>query len=90
VFHADLNLRNILVHAGPEGLRVALLDFDRARLAAAPLGARGRRRNLRRLVRSLTKLDPAGTLAGAEERRAFHDAYAGAGAHRAAGTACGS
>src|SRR5205823_993463 len=37
VFHADLNLRNILVHAGPEGVRAALLDFDRAWLGTAPL-----------------------------------------------------
>ena len=88
VFHADLNLRNILVHPGPEGVRIALLDFDRAWLGPAPLGARARRRNLRRLVRSLAKLDPDGTLAGAEERRAFRDAYAGDDARLAPGDAC--
>jgi len=88
VFHADLNLRNILVHPGPEGVRIALLDFDRAWLGPVPLGARARRRNLRRLVRSLAKLDPDGTLAGAEERRAFRDAYAGEDARLAPGDAC--
>jgi 3-deoxy-D-manno-octulosonic acid kinase len=76
VWHADLNLGNILVHPGPDGPAVALLDFDRARLARGPLGARPRRRNLRRLARSLAKLDPAGTLAGPAERRAFRAAYA--------------
>src|SRR5207249_9241821 len=89
VFHADLNLRNILVHAGAEGVRVALLDFDRAWLGAAPLRAGARRRNLRRLARSLAKLDPEGRLAGAEERRAFRDAYAGLDPRLALGDTCG-
>jgi 3-deoxy-D-manno-octulosonic acid kinase len=79
VWHADLNLTNILVHPGPDGPAVALLDFDRARLARGPLGAGPRRRNLRRLARSLAKLDPAGALAGPEERRAFRAAYAPGG-----------
>lgn len=73
VFHADLNLTNILVWARGEA---ALLDFDRARLGRAPLRRGARRRNLRRLARSLAKLDPAGALAGAAERRAFHAGYA--------------
>jgi 3-deoxy-D-manno-octulosonic acid kinase len=76
VFHADLNLTNILVHPGPAGAAIALLDFDRARLRSGPLSAAARRRNLRRLGRSLAKLDPARRLAGPEERRAFRDAYA--------------
>lgn len=76
VFHADLNLTNLLVHAHPEGARVTLLDFDRAWLGAVPLPAPARRRNLRRLLRSAAKLDPAGALAGAAERGAFRDAYA--------------
>jgi len=89
VFHADLNLRNLLVHPGPEGARVALLDFDRAWLGAAPLRPAARRRNLRRLARSLAKLDPGGQLAGAEERRAFRDAYSGQDPRLALGDACG-
>ena len=89
VFHADLNLRNILVHAGPEGVRAALLDFDRAWLGTAPLRPAARRRNLRRLVRSLVKLDPGGQLAGTEERRAFRDAYASHDPRLALGDACG-
>ncbi len=89
VFHADLNLRNILVHPGPEGVRAALLDFDRAWLGAPPLRTAARRRNLRRLARSLAKLDPEGQLAGAEERRAFRDAYTGHDPRLALGDACG-
>jgi 3-deoxy-D-manno-octulosonic acid kinase len=77
VFHADLNLNNILVHAGQSGLDIALLDFDRARLRAGPLGARARDRNLRRLARSCAKLDPDRRLTGAPEREAFRAAYAG-------------
>jgi 3-deoxy-D-manno-octulosonic acid kinase len=81
--HADLNLTNVLVHPASEGLSeglvATLLDFDRARLGAGPLGAAGRRRNLRRLARSLAKLDPRGALAGADERAAFRRAYGPAG-----------
>jgi 3-deoxy-D-manno-octulosonic acid kinase len=74
--HADLNLTNILVHPGGDGPAIVLVDFDRARLAAGPLGARARRGNLARLARSARKLDPAGALAGVEERRAFLRGYA--------------
>lgn len=75
VFHADLNLTNIVVHPGASGPAVALLDFDRARLRAAPLSMAACRRNLRRLARSLAKLDPRTELAGPDERRAFRGAY---------------
>ena len=85
VFHADLNLTNILVHPGAAGPAVALLDFDRARLRRAPLSATACRRNLRRLARSLAKLDPGTALAGADERRAF-----GAGYREEAGMPCAS
>ena len=78
VWHADLNLTNILVHPAPGGMAVALLDFDRARVSVAPLGRRARRRNLQRLARSLAKLDQARVLAGPDETRAFHAAYAAA------------
>ena len=75
VFHADLNLTNLLVHPGNDGPSIVLLDFDRARLQATPLAARVRRRNLKRLARSLAKLDPTGALAGDAERQAFRLAY---------------
>ncbi len=79
VSHADLNMTNILVTPGPEGARIALLDFDQARLRDGALPTGARRRNLARLARSLKKLDADGTLLGAEERRVFRSAYASAG-----------
>lgn len=75
VFHADLNLTNLVTGPAP-GLAVTVLDFDRARVGRAPLGRRARQRNLRRLARSLRKLDPAGQLAAPADVAAFHDAYA--------------
>ena len=84
VYHADLNLTNLLV--GPNGADdVVVVDFDRARVRGGSLGARARRRNLARLARSLAKLDPGGALGGPELRRAFVAAY-GTGA----GTSCAS
>ena len=79
ISHADLNLTNILVHPGPAGAAAALVDFDRARMSGGPLGPAARRRNLRRLARSLAKLDPEGALAGPEDARAFRAAYDAAG-----------
>ena len=79
ISHADLNLTNILVHPGPTGTAAALVDFDRARLSTGPLGLAARRRNLRRLARSLAKLDPHGALAGPEDARAFRAAYGARG-----------
>jgi 3-deoxy-D-manno-octulosonic acid kinase len=73
--HADLNLTNILVAPRADGAAIVLVDFDRARVGRGPLGPRGRRANLARLARSARKLDPAGALAGAEERRAFLRGY---------------
>jgi hypothetical protein len=76
VFHADQNPNNILVRPEAGADAATLLDFDRARLGRPPLGARARRRNLRRLARSLAKLDPEGALAAAGEAAAFARAYA--------------
>jgi len=79
VVHADLNATNIVVHAENGGRAITLLDFDRARVRAGPLGRTARRRGLRRLARSLAKLDPAGALVGVAERHAFGEAYGGPG-----------
>ena len=84
VYHADLNLTNLLVAS--KGVHdVVVIDFDRARVAAGPLGARARRRNLARLARSLAKLDPDDALGGPELRRAFAAGYG-----PSAGAACAS
>jgi 3-deoxy-D-manno-octulosonic acid kinase len=78
VFHGDLNLTNLVARGVTAGPDVTILDFDRARVGRAPLGARARERNLRRLARSLRKLDPAGHLAAPDDVAAFHAAYASA------------
>jgi len=77
VFHADLNMTNILVRPTAGGTDVVLLDFDRARLGSAPLSLPARRRNLRRLARSVAKLDPHGELVDPAVRSAFVCAYRG-------------
>jgi 3-deoxy-D-manno-octulosonic acid kinase len=74
IWHADLNLTNLLASAG--GGELTIVDFDRARVTRAPLATRARRGNLARLARSLRKVDPEGRLAAADDIAAFHAAYA--------------
>lgn len=75
VWHADLNLTNVLVPAAGHAGTARIVDLDRARLCRAPLGLRARRRNLRRLARSVRKLDPDGRIVDEQVRRAFCVAY---------------
>jgi 3-deoxy-D-manno-octulosonic acid kinase len=58
IYHADLNLTNILVMPQTPQPQALIIDFDRARVLARPLSSRQREKNLRRLRRSLRKLDP--------------------------------
>ena len=53
--HPDLNVANVLVGAAPE-TDAALIDFDRARVADAPVGPVGVALARRRLSRSIAKL----------------------------------
>jgi len=76
VAHPDLNLTNLLARAGAV---VAVVDLDRAALVAPPLGGPARRRNLRRLRRSLRKLDRDGALGDPAAIAAFRSSYAEAG-----------
>jgi hypothetical protein len=75
IAHADLNLTNILVRTGTNAAEVLLIDFDRARVFPGPLPHHRRERNLRRLRRSLDKLDPKGQLVSPEDRELFCQAY---------------
>jgi 3-deoxy-D-manno-octulosonic acid kinase len=84
VWHADLNLTNLLVPVG-DAPGLTILDLDRARLGSRPLPPRACRQNLARLARSLRKLDPEGRLAAPEDIAAFHAAYA-----TSAGATCAS
>ncbi len=60
--HPDLNLGNVLVIERSYERRIAFVDLDRARLRSRPLGLSARRRCLRRLRRSASKLDASGRL----------------------------
>jgi 3-deoxy-D-manno-octulosonic acid kinase len=67
VYHADLNLKNILVGRDKEGVKGYIIDFDNAKLILGELPPELARRNIIRLLRSVNKLDP--------ERTHFSPAY---------------
>jgi hypothetical protein len=67
--HADLNLHNLFVTRTGASVAVVVLDLDKARFYAAPLGDGLRRQNRDRLRRSAHKLDPAGRLLTADTLR---------------------
>jgi 3-deoxy-D-manno-octulosonic acid kinase len=56
VAHPDVHLRNLLVVDRDAGPEVWLLDFDKARVSAAPVPRARRAVDLRRLARSARKL----------------------------------
>jgi 3-deoxy-D-manno-octulosonic acid kinase len=58
VYHADLNLKNILVRLENGGVTGYIIDFDKAKLFLGSLPRRLAKRNLDRLLRSVCKLDP--------------------------------
>ena len=60
LFHADLNLHNLLVTQVRDSFTVIVIDLDKARLFDTPLSAALRRANAARLLRSARKLDPSG------------------------------
>jgi hypothetical protein len=76
--HADLNLTNILVSTSSNEPQALLIDFDRARVFPEPLPRRRRTCNLRRLHRSLKKLDPIGQWYTPSDLEIFCRAYHGA------------
>jgi tRNA A-37 threonylcarbamoyl transferase component Bud32 len=60
LFHADLNLHNLLVTQARESFTVIIIDLDKSRLFDAPLSVAMRHANAARLIRSARKLDPSG------------------------------
>ena len=60
LFHADLNLHNLLVTQTRDSFSVVVIDLDKSRLFDAPLSAAMRHANAARLMRSARKLDPSG------------------------------
>jgi len=75
IVHADLNLMNILVQTVTGSLQALLIDFDRARLFSSPIPRHLREQNLRRLRRSLDKLDPEGVFFSSTDLAIFCQAY---------------
>jgi 3-deoxy-D-manno-octulosonic acid kinase len=73
--HADLNLTNILVPLQTGEPSALVIDFDRARDVRTSLTRRQRQQNLRRLQRSLNKLDPNGLFTSPHDRVTFCQAY---------------
>ena len=76
--HADLNLTNILIRCASETSThpsVLLIDFDRARVFPHPLPQNRREQNLRRLRRSINKLDHQRRLFSAGDLDLFLEAY---------------
>jgi hypothetical protein len=59
LFHADLNLHNLLVTQTQESFTVIIIDLDKSRLFDAPVSSAMRRANAARLIRSAHKLDPS-------------------------------
>lgn len=60
LFHADLNLKNLLLRGDPPARECFVIDLDKARFLPAPLDRGRRLRNLLRLYRSVEKLGFAG------------------------------
>jgi tRNA A-37 threonylcarbamoyl transferase component Bud32 len=76
LYHADLNLKNILVQITECGVNSYVIDLDRARVIK-PLGSRMRIRNLVRLYRSMDKQGYLKDLIGMKDIVAFVRAYCG-------------
>jgi len=77
LFHADLNLKNLLVRPdGAGGAEAFVIDFDKARLAPH-MSVRRRFRNLRRLWKSAEKARSAGFAITPSDMLRFLVEYAG-------------
>jgi 3-deoxy-D-manno-octulosonic acid kinase len=75
IAHADLNLTNILAQKNAKSPTALVIDFDRARVFSGPVPPSQRQRNLRRLQRSLDKLDPGGLLTSPTDIEIFCREY---------------
>ena len=75
VYHADLNLKNILVRLKPDGVEGYVIDFDKAKLVLGKLPPPLARKNLDRLLRSALKLDPQRRFLSADSWNEFISFY---------------
>ncbi len=58
VYHADLNLKNILLRVEDHGVACYIIDYDKAKLFLGQLSEVMANKNLARLWRSVRRLDP--------------------------------
>jgi hypothetical protein len=82
VYHGDLNLKNILVRREETGLKSYIIDFDKATLFLGRLPEPIAQKNIKRLRRSVRKLDPMGRYISEAQWREFLDRYNDDGASR--------
>lgn len=75
VYHADLNLKNILVRRENGEIRATMIDFDKARLYPREVPMVLANRNLNRLLRSVRKLDPKRRYLSEQDWTALTDYY---------------
>lgn len=75
IFHADLNLKNILVRMEDGKIGVYIIDFDKARLYPGGIPSPLINRNLNRLLRSVQKLDSRRQYFSEEDWIAFKEYY---------------
>ena len=80
IYHADLNLRNILVRREADRLASYIIDLDKARFFPGEVPCVGAQRNLARLLRSVRKLDPQCCYLSAADWDCFVTLYRDAGA----------
>jgi tRNA A-37 threonylcarbamoyl transferase component Bud32 len=78
VYHADLNLKNILIRSTADRVDGYVIDFDRAKLFLGKLPQPLIKKNLDRLLRSALKLDPERRYLSAAAWNEFLDFYRGA------------
>ncbi len=76
LYHADLNLKNILLQFNADGVKSYIIDLDRARVFP-DLPPRYRRRNLERLYRSLEKQGHIGSVLTKRDLLMFLKVYCG-------------
>jgi tRNA A-37 threonylcarbamoyl transferase component Bud32 len=75
IYHPDLNVKNILVRAEKNAYQIYLIDFDKARLYPGRISSLHASRNLRRLLRSVQKLDPQRRYFSEEHWAALMESY---------------
>jgi 3-deoxy-D-manno-octulosonic acid kinase len=75
VYHADLNLKNILIRAEGTDVTAYVIDFDKSKVFLGKLPALIARKNLDRFERSVRKLDPERKFLPAEAWNRFLSYY---------------